>query len=69
MAKFEQQLDELARMQAKVDEVLESQQKGMTQLQPDHGQVVIDPGTCDSGVMMVNEDAQGRGQGTGEGAV
>lgn len=33
MAKLEQQLDELARMQTKVDDALGSQQKGMTQLQ------------------------------------
>lgn len=33
MAKLEQQLDELARMQTKVDDALGSQQKGMAQLQ------------------------------------
>ena len=41
MAKFEQQLDELARMQAKVDDALGSQQKGVVQLQQAYGQVVV----------------------------
>ena len=56
MAKLEQQLDELTRMQAKVGEVLESQHKGMTQLHQTMAKLSLPQESTTSGVMMVNEE-------------
>jgi hypothetical protein len=60
MAKFEQQLDELARMQAKVDDALGSQQKGVVQLQQALVKLSSTQESFESNVLTVREEIEKR---------
>lgn len=60
MAKFEQQLDELARMQAKVDDALGSQQKGVAQLQQAMVKLSSTQESFESTVLTVREEIEKR---------
>jgi septal ring factor EnvC (AmiA/AmiB activator) len=60
MAKFEQQLDQLARMQAKVDDVLGSQQKGVVQLQQAMVKLSSTQESFESNVLTVREEIEKR---------
>jgi hypothetical protein len=60
MAKFEQQLDELARMQAKVDDALGSQQKGVVQLQQAMVKLSSTQESFESNVLTVREEIEKR---------
>lgn len=60
MAKFEQQLDELARMQAKVDDALGSQQKGVAQLQQALVKLSSTQESFESNVLTVREEIEKR---------
>jgi hypothetical protein len=60
MAKFEQQLDELARMQAKVDDALGSQQKGVAQLQQAMVKLSSTQESFESNVLTVREEIEKR---------
>ena len=60
MAKFEQQLDELARMQAKVDDALGSQQKGVVQLQQYLVKLSATQESFESNVLTVREEIEKR---------
>ncbi len=60
MAKFEQQLDELARMQTKVDDALGSQQKGVVQLQQAMAKLSSTQESFESNVLTVREEIEKR---------
>ncbi|MBH0200977.1 MAG: hypothetical protein HP496_01420 [Nitrospira sp.] len=60
MAKLEQQLHELARMQAKVDDALGSQQKGMVQLQQAMVKLSSTQESFESNVLTVREEMEKR---------
>ncbi len=60
MAKFERQLDELARMQAKVDDALGSQQKGVAQLQQALAKLSSTQESFESNVLTVREEIEKR---------
>ena len=60
MAKFEQQLGELARMQAKVDDALGSQQKGVVQLQQALAKLSSTQESFESNVLTVREEIEKR---------
>ena len=60
MAKLEQQLHELARMQAKVDDALGSQQKGMVQLQQAMLKLSSTQESFESNVLTVKEEIEKR---------
>ncbi|TKB93059.1 MAG: hypothetical protein E8D40_02780 [Nitrospira sp.] len=60
MARFEQQLDELARMQAKVDDALGSQQKGVVQLQQAMVKLSSTQESFESNVLTVREEIEKR---------
>ncbi len=56
--RLEQQLDELARMQAKVEDVLGSQQKGMAQLHQAMAKLSSTQETLESNVLTVKEEKE-----------
>ncbi len=58
VAKLEQQLDELARMQAKVGEALGSQQKGMAQLQQAMVKLSSTQDSVESSVLTVRQELE-----------
>jgi|CXWL01.1.fsa_nt_gi hypothetical protein len=60
MAKFEQQLGELARMHAKVDDALGSQQKGMAQLQQAMLKLSSTQESFESNALTVREEIEKR---------
>lgn len=58
MARFEQQLDELARMQAKIREVLESQQNGVAQIHQAMAKLSSTQESVASSVVMAKEEVK-----------
>lgn len=63
MHKFEQQLGELARMQGRVGEVLESQQKGLAQLHQTMAHLSSSHESVASSVVIVKEEMEKRQEG------